>query len=106
MKSYFLVFTLALAMLAAPVSAKKKSSRRAGSNWPVVAYTLEGCETCSDLKSYLRQCGVSLKIQYTDERYYDAYPTVFYSNGSSDHGERIHWGRTTLPKSLKVVETE
>ena len=92
---------LAMAVVPATADTTKKSAVR-----PVVAYTLSGCETCASLKSRLRREGVKLHVTHTDKHEYDLYPTVIYSDGRSDHGDRIFRGRCTLPKSLRVYETD
>lgn len=103
-----LVLGLVLATLAGVADAKKSSprSKSRSSVRPVTVYTLAGCETCASLKSRLRRNGVKLNISHVGERYFEYYPTVVYSNDTSDHGGKIVGGRCSLPKSLDVYETD
>ena len=91
----------ALCVAHAPAGPVKRSLPRA-----VKVYTLNGCDACASLKSHLRHSGVELAITHISERKYDLYPTVIYSDGRSDHGNRVWAGRCSLPQSLPVYETD
>lgn len=115
-----LLLALVLVVLAGVAEAKKKSSssrskssssatsrsKARSSVRPVTVYSLTGCQTCASLKSRLRRSGVKLNISHVSERYFEYYPTVVYTNDTSDHGGRIFGGRCSLPKSLDVYETD
>lgn len=73
---------------------------------PVQVYTLKGCSRCASLKRYLRAKGVDLDITNIDQRYFELYPTVYYSDNYADYGQRIFSGRCRYPSSLEVIETE
>jgi hypothetical protein len=99
------ILCLVFVALASAVPAKKSKSKRSAVR-PVQAYTLAGCETCASLKRSLRSQGVHLDITHVDERYFSLYPTVFYSDDTYDHGDRIFSKRCSLPSSLDVIETD
>lgn len=68
-------------------------------------YTLRTCPHCIELESSLQQSGVKLNITGTNQRYYGAFPTVVYTDGTTDHGDRIYGGSVRLPNSVRIVET-
>ncbi len=94
-----------LLMISATAPAKSKTTKRAG-NRAVVAYTLSTCQDCIQFKQWLRQAGVRLTTVQTRESPVSVYPTVMYSDGRSDHGERLYSRQVSLPRSLKVVEKD
>jgi hypothetical protein len=73
---------------------------------PVVAYTLAGCPDCAAFKQYLQQSGVRMTTSYTRSRDVSLFPTVVYSDGTSDHGERVYGRQVQLPRALRIVETD
>lgn len=68
-------------------------------------YTLRTCPHCMELESSLQQSGVKLNISGTNQRYYGAFPTVVYTDGTTDHGDRIYGGSVRLPGSVRIIET-
>lgn len=103
------VLALMVFMAATSLPAAKRSTKtRKASTTPRVEqfYSLAGCDRCASLKRSLRRSGVSLSITEVDERYFQYYPTVFYSDGHYDHGDRVFVGRCRLPRSLEVIETQ
>lgn len=95
-------------------SAKKssKSSKKAKTEakpkplQPSVMYVTAGCEACEGLLRYLRQAGVVIKLSVVDRTGYNSFPTVVYTDGKSDHGERIYGRQAQLPKQLKVQQSD
>jgi hypothetical protein len=73
---------------------------------PTQLYVQTGCEACAGLLGYLRRCGVSLAVSHVDRGRYNMFPTVIYSDGVSDHGERIYGQQVPLPKKITVEECE
>jgi hypothetical protein len=79
---------------------------RGSSSSPIQAiYTLHSCPHCMELEGLLQQKGVQLSTTETNQRYYGAYPTVVYSDGSTDHGDRIYGNSVQLPSSIKIIQT-
>lgn len=102
------VFVLAVFLAAwsgSGVSAPTKSGKKARPTVRAV-YTMVGCSHCHELESSLRRSGVRLNRVYTDEYRYDAYPTVLYSDGRRDSGQRIYRKTVRLPGSVRVVEAQ
>jgi hypothetical protein len=100
-----LVMAVSTSLPAAKKSTKKKTTTSSAPR-VVQFYSLEGCDRCTTLKRHLRRKSVSLEITTVDEKYFRYYPTVFYSDGRYDHGDRVFAGRARLPKSLEVIETQ
>ena len=67
-------------------------------------YVVEGCEACNGLQAFLRRVGVKLNVSRIDHSPYSTFPTVIYSDGTSDNGERIYSKRCQFPKNLAVEE--
>lgn len=68
-------------------------------------YTLRSCPHCMELESRLQQSGVQMSATETSQRYYGAFPTVVYTDGATDHGDRIYNGSVKLPASVRIIET-
>lgn len=108
---WFIMLLAAFATLAPAVSVAADSAagkRRPGSqaaHRPVLAYMLAGCPDCAAFRSFLQQNGVQIRTRYTRERPVDLFPTVIYSDGYRDHGERTYARQVKLPKSLTLIET-
>lgn len=67
-------------------------------------YVVEGCEACNGLQAYLRRVGVKLSISRVGNSPYSTFPTVVYSDGTTDNGERVYSKTCQFPKSLAVDE--
>jgi hypothetical protein len=67
-------------------------------------YVVEGCEACNGLQSYLRRVGVKLTISRVGNSPYSTFPTVVYSDGTTDNGERVYSKTCQFPKSVAVDE--
>lgn len=88
---------------AAPVQSGKEKSKAK----PVVPnqlYVVDGCDACAALLKYLKQAGVKLDVKKVERSSCSAYPTVVYTDGAADHGERIYAQQVPLPKSVKVED--
>src|SRR5436190_12001378 len=95
-----LVAMLVAVALTAP--AKSTTTKRTSGRTVVAAYTLAGCPDCAAFKRYLRQSGVHYTTTYTRDRNVSLYPTVVYSDGQADNGERVYAGQVHLPKSVRL----
>ncbi|MGI8907418.1 MAG: hypothetical protein ACR2IE_13115 [Candidatus Sumerlaeaceae bacterium] len=73
---------------------------------PTFVYVAPNCDACSGLLKYLRQAGVVLSIDKVDRGNCTAFPTVIYSDGQTDHGERIYTQKVPLPRKLRIQECE
>ncbi len=102
-----------LAMANAKPAAAAKSGKKKGKDKepeapkaiePVQLYVVDGCEACAALLNYLNKAGVKLELKKVDRSSCAAYPTVVYSDGAADHGERIYAQKVPLPKSVKVED--
>lgn len=100
------VWILVFSLIGAIATAKPRGSKSRAATRPVVMYSLAGCPDCAAFKYYLQQSGVRLSVSQTRERNYSLFPTVVYSDGRTDHGERVYARQVALPKSLRVVETD
>jgi len=82
----------------APVSSKKKA---------VVCVqklnVIEGCEVCAAMLDWLKKGGIKLDISHVEHGAYPLYPTVQYSDGTSDHGEKMYKQEVQIPTHLCVV---
>ena len=67
-------------------------------------YVVEGCEACKGLQDYLRRVGVKLSVSRVNNSPYSTFPTVVYSDGTTDNGERIYSKTCQFPKSVAVDE--
>jgi hypothetical protein len=65
---------------------------------------VEGCDACNGLQNFLKRVGVRLRVSHVDQSPYSTFPTVVYSDGSTDNGERIYSKRCQFPKNLSVEE--
>jgi hypothetical protein len=97
---------VAVAMIAPAKSKTYKSRSTTTARTPVVAYTLAGCPDCAAFKQYLRQSGVHYTTTHTRDRNVSLFPTVVYSDGQADNGERISGGQAKLPKAIRLIETD
>lgn len=95
-----------IAVLAITTTAPARKHSTSSSRTPVVAYTLAGCPDCAAFKQYLRQSGVHYTTTYTRDRSVSLFPTVVYSDGRADNGERVYAGQVKLPKNLRLIETD
>lgn len=84
---------------------KPATTAKPGALQPTLVYVAEGCEACAGLMSYLRQAGVVLAINKVEHPKCSLFPTVLYSDGQQDHGERIYNREVPLPKKLGVEES-
>jgi hypothetical protein len=73
---------------------------------PSVVHVTEGCQACASLLSHLKAAGTKLETKKVDRSKYPLFPTVDYTDGSYDHGERIYTRQVGVPKSLKVMSCE
>jgi hypothetical protein len=104
MKHVIMLVTLLVAItMTAPAKTKNRSS---SSRTPVVAYTLAGCPDCAAFKQFLRESGVHYTTTYTRDRSVSLFPTVVYSDGRADNGERVYGRQVSLPKNLRLIETD
>ena len=104
MKRFCILLVLAslFAIVSTAAPAKKTDKSKSSSSIrPVSVYTLAGCPSCSSLKSRLRRSGVKLSVSPVYERYFDEFPTVIYSNHSTDNGERIYGGSAACPAASR-----
>lgn len=107
-----LVVVLVLVAVTMSATARTRSYSRnshstpATAKTPVMAYTLAGCPDCAAFKQYLQSSGVKLATSYTRDRNVSLYPTVVYSDGSTDNGERVYGRQVRLPHTLKLVEAD
>lgn len=85
---------------------KSSKTRNRSSVWPVAAYTLGSCDECATMKSYLRSKGVRLNVVHLSSPVVQNYPTIIYSNNTSDYGERVYGGQCSFPSSMKVWEID
>lgn len=86
----------------APAAAPARSAQQS----PITAiYTLSTCPHCMELKDLLQRKGVRLEAAASDGRSFGAYPTVVYSDGATDHGDRIYGNSVQLPSSVRIIET-
>jgi hypothetical protein len=67
-------------------------------------YVVEGCEACNGLQAYLRRVGVKLTVSRVGNSPYSTFPTVVYSDGTTDNGERVYSKSCQFPKSVAVDE--
>lgn len=101
-----------LLMLVASVSmggsGKTTSKATSTTTLPAIVsvYTLAGCPDCAALKARLRQSGVQLQIKPVQERFFETFPTVIYSNHKSDNGQRVRSHRVRLSGSVEVYEAD
>jgi hypothetical protein len=84
----------------------KPTSAKVGELQPTCLYVVQGCDSCAGLMNYLRQAGVVLSINHIERGTYTTFPTVLYSDGTVDHGERIYGQKVPLPRNLCVQECE
>jgi len=71
---------------------------------PVQIHVVEGCDACAALLNHLAAAGVKLVAKKVDRSNCSAFPTVVYSDKTSDHGERIYNRQVPMPKSVKVED--
>lgn len=64
---------------------------------------VEGCEVCETMMGWLKKGGVKLKTKEIETGKYKLYPTVEYSDKSTDHGEKIYEQTAQIPQELQVV---
>lgn len=110
-RTLILITMLLTATLSAPAKSttthkSRTSHTTTAARTPVVAYTLAGCPDCAAFKQFLRAAGVHTTTQYTRENRVSLYPTVVYSDGRTDNGERVYARQVKLPKSLTLIETD
>lgn len=75
----------------------------------VDSMTGKRCPACERLKHHLVNVwGASLVPRYAEstDKAPEAFPTVRYSYGKPDHGERIYSGKADVPKRVTVIEWE
>lgn len=98
-----LVALLTFSFCESPALARKRSVKgKPAVVYPVRMYSLEGCHACEALEQRFVKAGVEITTQSVKRAPFDDFPTVIYSNGASDGGERIYDGKTTTPKTLKI----
>lgn len=98
--------TLGVAMaafLCAPIAAADKAPAKPVEPKPVVIHVTEGCDACAGLLAYMKSAGVKLEAKKAERSKYPAFPTVDYSDGGYDHGERIYGKKVAVPKAVKVI---
>lgn len=95
-----------LMMLSSVASADSAAQPARQGNRPVVVYTLSTCQDCANFKQWLRRAGVRLSTTKTRESPVSLYPTVVYSDGGADHGERVYSRQASLPRTLRIIETD
>lgn len=100
------VLAVALAALSAAAFPASSGSGKKSRVTVRAVYTMVGCSHCHELERSLRRSGVRLAKSATDEYRYDSYPTVVYSDGRRDSGQRIYRKGVRLPSRLRVVEAQ
>lgn len=109
MKRLIVLLTVVMAAtMSAPAKSRttsKSSSSRTQGNTAVVAYTLASCSDCAAFKQFLRQSGVKTTTVSGRDYNVSLYPTVVYSDGTSDNGQRLYARQVKLPRTLRVIET-
>lgn len=102
------VLALAVVLGAANTVAKPSSrSRTQGKSTTATVravYTMVGCPHCVVLENALRRAGVRLTKSYTDEYRYASYPTVVYSDGRADNGQRFYNRKAKATSPVRVIE--
>ena len=100
------VLALAVVLAAAGAMAKPSSrSHNKGTSVTVRAiYTMVGCPHCTVLENSLKNAGVRLSKSYTDQYRFAAYPTVVYSDGRTDQGQRIYNKKARATSPVRVIE--
>lgn len=86
---------------AKPVSTKKSNVKASSIR---AIYTVVGCSHCHELERNLWQAGVKISKFHTSEYRYGAYPTVVYSDGRTDNGQRIQRRSVSVPRSVRIIE--
>lgn len=67
------------------------------------AHVIYGCKTCEAMMDWLKKGGVKLDIQDVQTGPYKLYPTIIYSDKSSDNGEKMYQHVAQIPSTLCVV---
>lgn len=69
-----------------------------------LVYCMDGCKPCRELEAYMSKHGFPTATRYVTEppAAIDFYPTVRYTDGFFDNGQRVKNGECRLPK--KPVE--
>lgn len=89
-----------------PAPKKKQTASATKADAPLCATQLnviEGCEACEALMDWLKSGGVKLKINKIETGKFKLFPTVEYSDKSSDHGEKLYEQTAQIPATLTVV---
>ncbi len=69
-------------------------------------HIIKGCGVCETMVSWLTQGGVKLNIKSIDRGEFPTYPTVVYSDGKRDHGDRMYSRNAGIPEAIDVVSCE
>jgi hypothetical protein len=64
---------------------------------------IEGCEVCGAMMEWLKKGGIKLDMSHVDHGAYPLYPTVEYSDGTQDHGEKMYAQEVQIPARICVI---
>lgn len=110
MQKILLAVGLALVMagLAAPagMAAEKKPAAPKKPASPVCVaqiHVIKGCGACEAMEQWLVAGGVKLERTEVEQGAYKQYPTVTYTDKTSDHGEKMYKREVSIPAKICVV---
>lgn len=89
--------------LCSGASAEHSVQAKAEKTRPTIVHVTEGCDACAALLAHMKAAGVKLEAKKAERAKYPLFPTVDYSDGLYDHGERIYAKKVAVPKSVKVI---
>jgi hypothetical protein len=65
---------------------------------------MENCPACEALAHALASAGARMNVSYTGDARVEEFPTVVYSDGKRDTGNRIKSGVVALSGSIRVIK--
>lgn len=95
-----------MVLTAAPVCAAEKGAAAKAKARVSQIHVIRGCTACEAMQAWLKKGGVTLEIVNVQQGAYALYPTVVYSDRTSDHGDRMYRQQVQIPRKLCVVVCE
>ena len=103
------VALLAVAMLLPGVAAAEAGAKPPAKATPKPAlcvdkiHVIYGCKTCEAMLEWLKKGGVKVEMTDVQTGPYKLYPTVIYSDRSTDYGEQMYRHDAKIPEKLCVI---